>query len=73
MNKDQGWIVCAANDKIDMVRTIRDVTAPGLCINLCCFILRQLLPSSPFISTVPECPYRGAPRGLGSCLGRHAS
>jgi hypothetical protein len=26
MNKDQGWIVCAANDKIDMVRTIRHVT-----------------------------------------------
>jgi hypothetical protein len=28
MNKDQGWIVCAANDEIDMVRTIRHVTAP---------------------------------------------
>jgi pimeloyl-ACP methyl ester carboxylesterase len=28
MNKDQGWIVCAANEKIDMVRTIRHVTAP---------------------------------------------
>jgi hypothetical protein len=28
MNKDQGWIVCAENDEIDMVRTIRHVTAP---------------------------------------------
>ena len=29
MNKDQGWIACAANEKIDMVRTIRHVTAPA--------------------------------------------
>jgi hypothetical protein len=26
MNKDQSWIVCAADDKIDMVRIIRHVT-----------------------------------------------
>jgi len=29
MNKDQGWIACAANDKIDMVRPIRHPTAPA--------------------------------------------
>jgi hypothetical protein len=28
MNKDQGWIVCATNEKIDMVRAIGHVTAP---------------------------------------------
>jgi hypothetical protein len=27
MNKDQGWLVCAANDKID-IRTLRHLTAP---------------------------------------------
>jgi hypothetical protein len=29
MNKDQGWIVCAANKKIDMVRSIRHPIAPA--------------------------------------------
>ena len=37
MNKDQGCIVRAANDKIDMVRTISNVTVPRRSQSyLCC-------------------------------------
>jgi hypothetical protein len=28
MNKDQGWIACAPDDEINMVRTIPHVSAP---------------------------------------------
>jgi hypothetical protein len=36
MNKDHGWIVCAANDKIDMVLIIRHVTAPRPDLSFLC-------------------------------------
>src|SRR5690349_18756095 len=36
MNKDHGWIVAAANHKIDMVLLIRHVTAPRADLGFLC-------------------------------------
>ena len=41
MNEDQGWIVCAANDKIDTVRIIRHVTAPRPDLSFLCAAYRK--------------------------------
>ena len=77
MNKDQRWIGCAANDKIDMVRTVRYVTAPRRSQSYFCRLsYDSLVLPGGCVAAPPPLPWarrfgNSAARTVGaSCCGR---
>jgi len=61
MNKDHGWIVCAANDKIDMVLIIRHVTAPRPDLSFLCAAYATTV-APPKMCIAIRCQIRAARR-----------